>query len=149
MKSNPDHAYSEFMKTVPEFYKLRDFEPQALTKMQILACLKMFIVKDSQKNEGQISQREIHEILKELGFKTSLEEIEFFFYDNFFQDDYSIEKAKDQKINFPNFIKIVDQLKQEKLVLVQMQYYLNYAIFGLFIIMIAVYIKYFYMYKSF
>jgi hypothetical protein len=148
MKFNADHSYSDFMKSVPEHYKLRDYEPQSLTKMQILVCLKMFMAKDSQKSEGQISQKEIFEILQALGFRTSQREVEFFFYDTFFSDDYDLEKAKDQKINFPNFIRIVDQFKQEKLVLVQVEYYLNYAIFALFIIMITVYVKYFYSYKS-
>ena len=134
------------MKSTPDSYKLRDYQPKSITELQILALLKLFIQKDT-RLEGWIFVWEMIQILKALKFFTSNKELEYLVWREISDSDLKFDKVKDEKITFSIFISVVDTLKREKLVLVKLLYYLNYIIFGLFLLIISIYITNFYSYK--
>ena len=143
---NYHKEYKKIMKSIPDSYKLRDYKPKSITELQILALLKLFIQKDT-RLEGWIFVWEMIQILKALKFFTSNKELEYLVWREISDSDLKFDKVKDEKITFSIFISVVDTLKREKLVLVKLLYYLNYIIFGLFLLIISIYITNFYSYK--
>jgi hypothetical protein len=138
------------MHDASDAYKIKKNPPHSLTYLQILACLKIFIEKEKSVDgsEGWISVKDMYEIIKEdLLFKASYKEIEFMLKKEYVEDFRDKVDLSKEKVNFSTFINIVDILKREKLVLVQLGNNLNYFIFILLATLIIIYISTFYNYK--
>lgn len=138
--------YREIMHQAPDIYKIKKYEPASLTDLQILACLKIYIERDK-RSDGWIYVHEMVSILKDcLKFRASLQEVEFILKKEY-PDDFK-ENIANEKVNFSTFIQVVDILKREKLVLVQLGNNLNYFIFLLLMVLLIMYVGFFYTIKS-
>ncbi len=144
---NNKEFYKYVFRNLEDIYKLKE-QPKSLTEMQILSCLKYFLEKDE--NTGWITIKSMKHIIRtSLKFKTSEKELEQMLKDDYPELNQSYEANIDEeKINFNIFISMIDMLKREKLVLVQLLNSLNYFIFFLLVIIMVAYIAIFYDYKT-
>ena len=145
---NSHAIYKEIMHQIPDVYKLKNFTATSLTYSQILACLNIYLEKDK-RNDGWIYVNEMVELIRgPLRFKVSETEVCYMLKDMYDDDIKDIKKMANEKVNFATFIRIIDTLKVEKLVLVQLGNNLNYFIFAVLVLLIALYISLFYSYKG-
>ncbi len=143
MKETREMYYyrNTILKKLPGTYKLK-YEPFSLTTQQQLGIIKIFLEKD-EKRDGQMPLKTFFMVIKEnLGFKVSEEELK-----RMLLDELNMEES-DKTVDLSGIMQIVDILKREKLVLVQLGNSLNYIIFIILVILIILYLSVFYDYKS-
>lgn len=135
----------DILKNLPSQYKLK-YEPSSLTPLQQLGIIKIFLEKD-EKREGRIPFRILFRIIKEnLGFKITEQELIYMLIAEPFP--YEMENIYKETFEISILLQIVDILKREKLVLVQLGNSLSYIIFVVVVILLILYLSEFYDYKS-
>jgi hypothetical protein len=142
------YEFKKIMMDMPENYKIKSRQKlSSLTDFQILACLKIFIEKDVDKEGLYKVDQAIKLIREEYQFTTSEEEIKMVIKSlvEVFDDK---EDISNEKINFQTIMEVVSLVKREKLFLQKIGNNLNYFIFIILAILLVIYINTFYSYKA-
>lgn len=135
--------YATLMATLPNIYQLL-YDPVSLTDYQVLEILKVFISKDNDM-EGWMTFNVMYEIIRELGFLCSEKEVEGILRSLY--NDFS-EDINEDKVNFTIVIKVIDVLKQEKIILEKLDHSCNCITLIMLYILFCVIIYVFFSYKG-
>jgi hypothetical protein len=142
------YEFKKIMMDMPENYKIKSRQKlSSLTDFQILACLKIFIEKDSDKEGLYKIDQAIKLISEDYQFTTSAEEIKMVIK-SLVEVLNDKEDISNEKINFQTIMEVVSLLKREKLFLQTIGNNLNYIIFIILAILLMIYIGTFYSYKA-